>query len=489
MASLLYFLSASVLFAQSTAFNCSKAPIYVDIHKRAVHGTDVFQYGSFIGVGNPAQNQSLWPSLIRNHTVITDSHYCDHSSLSNCAQSTRGNFDTLLSTSFVEENNFQSLDHNISDLNGTFTGEFGQDDLHLYTHFFESDGASQNLITNYTVEVATNGSAAPGIVGMGYSSTLLQTLYDQNMIAGRTYSLYIGSGMDRAGGVINGSNVFGGYDAGRFKGDVHKYPMRTDDASPFPVTVQDIVISDGGDSTSNISLFDPASFSDLKSRPDPFEARLTTEQYPLSLPYAITQNYIKKLSAGPSGNSDGSLKLNKPFAGTMTIILSDGFTITMPNNVMFNASGISPVAARDENSTEPFLLSVAFLSQVYLMADYDTYQFFLATAIQEQKAVMPRTFCPKSTPVPYIPPKTSSFAHQGMIGAVIGGVVGGIGLICFASCLFLGIRSSRAARKAERAEEEEKARGKATMLQFDIDDKMDFDAPPRTATPFFWNRR
>jgi hypothetical protein len=387
----------------------------------------------------------------------------------------------------VEDTDFKSKDNTKV---GNITGKFGQDDLHLYTHFFETDGASENLITNYTVEIATNGSAAPGIIGMGLRSTLLDALFERNMIAGRTYSLYVGSGMDRAGGVINGSNCFGGYDAGRFTGDVHQYRMQADNAHPFAVTVQDILINDGGDSNSSISLFDTNTFPDMKSKPAAFQARLTTEQYPLSLPHDITQNYISRLSAVPSGNPDGSLKLNKPFSGTMSIVLSDGFTIVIPNNVMFNASGISPVATRDEKSTEPFFLSIAFLSQVYLMADYETYQFYLAEAIQEQKAVMPRTFCPKSTPTPYSPPKSSGFVQQGMIGAVIGGVIGGIGLIGFASCLLLSWRSSRAFKNAEREELEKAAKGKATMMQFDIDDKdTNFDPPPKTATPFFWRKK
>jgi len=90
------FFAATVLFAQSTvAFNCTQPPIYVDIHRRAVHGTDKFQYGSFIGVGTPAQNQSLWPSLSQNHTSFAASTFCEdkNTSLADCTRSTRGNFD------------------------------------------------------------------------------------------------------------------------------------------------------------------------------------------------------------------------------------------------------------------------------------------------------------------------------------------------------------------------------------------------------------
>jgi hypothetical protein len=82
----------AVLAGIATAFNCTIPPIYVDIHKRLVHGTNVFQYGSFIGVGTPSQNHSLWPSLSQNETSFARSTYCDESSLKDCSVSTGGNF-------------------------------------------------------------------------------------------------------------------------------------------------------------------------------------------------------------------------------------------------------------------------------------------------------------------------------------------------------------------------------------------------------------
>jgi hypothetical protein len=102
-------ISAAVLFAQSTvAFNCSIKPIYVDIHKRAVHDSHVFQYGSFIGVGTgetasatSAQNHSLWPSLMQNHMSFGTLDYCKNSNLMKCEESTGGFFTSNQSTRYV----------------------------------------------------------------------------------------------------------------------------------------------------------------------------------------------------------------------------------------------------------------------------------------------------------------------------------------------------------------------------------------------------
>jgi hypothetical protein len=56
------------------SFNCSIPPIYVDIHKRAVHDSELFQYGLFVGLGTPSQNFSMWPSMTHNETCINNTH-------------------------------------------------------------------------------------------------------------------------------------------------------------------------------------------------------------------------------------------------------------------------------------------------------------------------------------------------------------------------------------------------------------------------------
>ena len=85
-------------FAGALAFNCSIPPIYVDVHKRAVHGSNTFQYGSFVGVGTPAQNQSLWFTLSDNETSVADGDFCQQSNLTDCNNTSGGFFATNLST-------------------------------------------------------------------------------------------------------------------------------------------------------------------------------------------------------------------------------------------------------------------------------------------------------------------------------------------------------------------------------------------------------
>jgi hypothetical protein len=77
---------------------------------------------------------------------------------------------------------------------------------------------------------------------VGSSSTVLRDLVAQDVIAGKTYSLYIGQGFERAGGAVNGSNVFGGYDSGRFTGEPHKYSMNINNPNPMSVRIKRIAL-------------------------------------------------------------------------------------------------------------------------------------------------------------------------------------------------------------------------------------------------------
>lgn len=341
--------------------------------------------------------------------------------------------------------------------------------MHLYTHYFQTDPASEKVINNFPIRIAQNGSTYPGRIGLGSASTLLEKLYAASLISSRSFSLYVGSGFDRAGGVINGSNVFGGYDAARFTGPVYDYAIDSTNISPFGVRVSDIILSDPSDSGKNVSLLDKERFSNIPSSYSGFDAKITTEQYPLSLPFEITQNFMNTLGAQESDHVDGSLRISKPYAGNMTIVLSNGFTVTLPKEVVYNASGLSPVAARRQDSLSPFYLSTAWLSQVYLMADYDDGQFHLAQAVPEAPFITTRTKCPGQAPVAYEPSKSSrkAFSRVGLIGAVLGGVVGGMALITVVVC---GTMFWRRRRCNKAIEEIENAKGGFEVTQREVDE-------------------
>lgn len=68
-------------------------PVYVDFHDRNVNNSEHrIQYGLFIGVGTPFQNQSLWPSIRRNETTFSGPDFCDGSGLATCSEQTHGTY-------------------------------------------------------------------------------------------------------------------------------------------------------------------------------------------------------------------------------------------------------------------------------------------------------------------------------------------------------------------------------------------------------------
>jgi hypothetical protein len=395
-----------------------------------------------------------------------------------------GQWDFLTSRRFVSQPNFQTLDRAT---NTTFSGFFGLETIRLYTHYFETDAASANLLEKSTIEVATRGSITASRVGVGSSSTVLKDLAARDMIGGKTYSLYIGQGFDRAGGAVNGSNVFGGYDSGRFTGIPNKYPMNIANVNPLSVRIKDIIITESADN-SNVSLFDNKAFTDMKAPGQSFEAQITTDQFPLSLPYQITKNFITRLGAEKDNTwGDNSLKLKNAFNGTMSIVLEDGFTVTFPPEVLMNVSNITPIQDRDEKSTDPFYLGSAFLGQVYLMADFESNNFFLAEAVQKNNMVMPVTFCPRTTPVAYERPAQSNWQKQGLIGAVLGGVIGGLATIAALYCLWVALLRQKDKRRLQR---ELKKNQQSKLAQFDVEEAPTFEPPPSKALKvFFWKKK
>ena len=422
-----------ILFASATlAVNCSIAPVFVDIHSRETDDNFNFQYGLFIGVGTPSQNQSLWPSIGHNESTFSDDAYCDSSPFVRCSNQTHGFYTPLASQTFQNDTDLRSLDNNF----GTASNiEYnGTDNLNIYTHYFDPSPPNVTVLKDYPVTVLTGNtkSTSPwfsgaGRFGIGPSSTALQALYDIGLIASRSFGLYLGAAYPRAGGQVNGSLVLGGYDSGRFQDPLYDYTQSPMDggvegSTPFKVSVAKITLTTGLNGTS----------TDIND--GPFDAYLTTSQHGLSLPQSATQKFIDLTHATiPVSNifGDNSLALPEDFFGTLTITLASGLNVTFPPAVLRNTSNLSPiVSASNTSAPSPSLLGSVFLSYVYLFAQYDSTpaSFRVAHALQSATFVITEPLCPSSAPTVYHQAPVSSFASSGLIGAVLGGVIGGIGI-------------------------------------------------------------
>jgi hypothetical protein len=319
--------------------------------------------------------------------------------------------------------------------------------MYLYTHYFETDPASATTCHQFPHMVLSNSTSPDtsffgpaGVLGLGQLSTNLAQLTANNIITSKSFGLYLGAGYDRAGGVVNGSITYGGYDSGRFINPVHNYTLapavssRTQ--SPLQVHVSQITLDFpnlGGD---RINLINDTGFT----------ADISTSQYALSLPQGITAAFASALSAAPANNADDTLRLSRPYVGNMTITLSDGFQVSFPPEWVANVSSVTPIAA---TPSDTYTLGAAFLQYVYLAVNYDSNPpaFHLARAVPKNAYVMPKPLCPNVAPVAYEQPQLNAFTKGGLVGAAVGGVIGGSALTILAWVVIQHYLRRRALKK------------------------------------------
>ena len=186
----------------------------------------------------------------------------------------------------------------------------------------------------------------------------------------------------------------------------------------------------------------------------PFEAVLTTDRYPMLLPARVTRKLMANLHASPAANSttDASLHFRAPYNGTVTIVLADGFSVTLPPDILSNPRNVSSFAAppASPDYAGPYYLSAAWLSQVYLMLDFEARRFHLAPAVETPSHVMSTTWCPGTVPDPDMRDMPSGFAVKGLVGAILGGVFGLAAVASIAVFAALHFRRRRRAAAAER---------------------------------------
>lgn len=95
---LLICIIAAFILPCTSGQSCKGPPIYVDIHPRAVAGSNHFEYGAFMGLGHQIQRLSLWPSLGDEGLFVADVDFCSTSSSPECPTNTHGFFNPEGST-------------------------------------------------------------------------------------------------------------------------------------------------------------------------------------------------------------------------------------------------------------------------------------------------------------------------------------------------------------------------------------------------------
>lgn len=387
-----------------------------------------------MGAGSPSQNNSLWLGF-HNETRFASNDFCGPQSPSNCQDdhNQHGFIGVDFSTTWQTTPQYTSLDasSSLTDVNVTM----GSDNLNIFTHYFDPSPATEFVLENHPISLLSDysGTADPffnaASMGLGPSSTLLTQLVKVGRIGRHVVGMYLGTIYPRAGGTQNGSIVLGGFDSGRIDGPSHEYdqvPVPAVRASPFKLHIKQMsLITNDGTAIGLVT-------------DDGFDGYLSTSQYPVEFPQSVTERLASAINAKPANNVENTLQANAPFKGNLTITLDDGFEVSFPPEWITNASNITPFSAAtlntDNNSTsssDPLIFGAAFLHQLYLTIDYESSKFYLANTKVFNNYVQPVSLCPNELPVAATPVKINKFIQMGLIGAIVGCVIGGIGMTCF----------------------------------------------------------
>ena len=290
--------------------------------------------------------------------------------------------------------------------------------------------AGKTTVENHAVTVMSSYTSDQdvffhsGSVGLGTSSTLLTDLVNSGKIGRRVVGLYLGTAYPRAGGVVNGSVVLGGYDAGRLASEPHEYSIvaaPAADASPFKVRVKQLSLTTRNNDS--IGLITD----------DGFDGYISTSKYAMDLPDTVLQRLSSALLAKSTNDAENVLRLDRPFDGNLTITLEDGYQITYPSEWISNISGRTPFSAPASNSSKandaPLVLGAAFLHHLYMAIDYDANKFALSNAKLANNYAMPTSLCPGTLPLQVGSSEVNKFLRSGMIGVILGAIIGGLGLL------------------------------------------------------------
>ncbi|PVH78002.1 hypothetical protein DL98DRAFT_636376 [Cadophora sp. DSE1049] len=443
---LLLFLSLSPP-TQAATGECSIPPLYLPWRNITVSldGLAVTR-GIELGIGTPSQIFSLRPATTLNNTRISNVLECVSLTNITCIGAAGGVFDATKSSTY--EVSIRSAWNGSQADSETATGS--------YVYFndvlkFERNGS---VFGFPLVNAGLEGEADNGIP-LGVDSSFLNAATSGLVAPSSAWSLWAGS---RSLSPVDGALVIGGYDSARVKPNTNftTFPIGTwTSAQPCPLQVSVATISYTFLNGTEVKL--------LAEAETPINACLDTARQR----FTFTPK-VASLFGNVTGynSSSGLTGLNYPIAnrpdGNLTVILTNGYKTVVPNEELFTIkrgsddlgryaivndslvdSGINYNANADPADVRA-ILGGMFLTQNYLVVDYEAGTFKMAPAVQgpldedrgslvpicTQKAVVNGTTTPTGTATP-----SSSTKGKSNVGAIACGVVGGLAALALLAVL------------------------------------------------------
>ncbi|KAG4413079.1 hypothetical protein IFR04_013801 [Cadophora malorum] len=412
--------------AQAATGECSIPPLYLPWRNIAVSldGLAVTR-GIELGIGTPSQIFSLRPATTLNNTRISNVLECVSLTNTTCIGAAGGVFDATKSSTY--EVSIRSAWNGSQADQETATGS--------YVYFndvlkFERNGS---VLGFPLVNAGLEGEADNGIP-LGVDSSFLKTATNGLVAPSSAWSLWAGS---RSLSPVDGALVIGGYDSARI--------LPNTNLTTFPI---------GSWTSSRHIRLSPS--------------RNRTPHKGLSLPglnYPISQR--------PDGN--------------LTVILNNGYKTVVPNSELFTIkrgsddlgryaivndslvdSGINYNANADPASVRA-ILGGMFLTQDYLVVDYEMGIFKMAPAVQgpldENRANLVPICSQRGDSVNGTDTSKPDPTAKTNVGAIAGGVVGGVGaLVGIVLGVWWLLKRKRKVREEKNRRELENTHRQSSML-------------------------
>ena len=172
-----------------------------------------------------------------NDTIIysTGQYQCDGQTSKDCIANRGGEFNVSASSTWVPESDAAHAGTAPSDRAIPPIGdEFGQDDLHIN---------SSVTLEQFPLAIVSVNDTGYNVLGLGTNSTVLTRLYQNGMIASRSWGLSWGLNGYEIDAQKQGSLVFGGYDNAKLTGTGNKIPMSQNPRCSLLVTATSMLMN------------------------------------------------------------------------------------------------------------------------------------------------------------------------------------------------------------------------------------------------------
>ena len=450
-------LLASLTFIPTVVFavNCNGPPISLPWINNTLQDGVAVERGIYVGMG-ANQILGLRATTTFNNSRVRNARDCQQlgnaSAQSGCQGSSGSSFDISQSKTWVAAPpgawNVTTIDTHQSDE----TVIDGYD-----TATFVTSTNSPVTVPNFPLEVWSdlNSDNMSGLA-LGPDSSFLDKLVSSGTAPSRVFGLFFGSRSELQ--AADGNLTIGGYDSARFKGPWTNFSTGTQEIStpcPLQVRIKDVRLNNSNGSFSLFSDMD----STIAACVDPLQNAFTFTQAMYDQFSNLTRHPGNTTSPNePPFTQQTYPAANEPLIGNLTIVLDNGYTTVIPHYelvsqergsdnegkyAVVNASRIMVALDTTPDLGQDVIpvLGGVYLSQNYLLVDYGRQMFSMAPAVigpVPDRAHQLETVCDAAVaPAPSTPASHS----KAPVGAIVGGVIGG--LAALAGVVLLSLLLSR----------------------------------------------